>query len=227
MKKLIKFLINKILKGPCLNSETYTAFLKSKGMLLGEGCTFYDPKSNVIDISNPQLISMGNNVRIAHGVIILTHDYSWSVLCGVYGEALGGVAPVEIGNNIFIGMNAIILKGVKIGDNVIIGAGSVVTKDIPSNVVCAGNPAKIIMTLDEYYQKKKKQSISECQKLVNGVKSGTLNYSVLSEYKPLFMDYKEISVQILFKGTGYLDTCNLFYGRNERKFLDIDDCNLI
>lgn len=65
-------------------------------------------------------------------------------------------APVVIGNNVFIGMNSIILPGVTIGDNVIIGAGSVVAKDIPANSVCAGVPARVIKTMDEYAQKFKK-----------------------------------------------------------------------
>jgi acetyltransferase-like isoleucine patch superfamily enzyme len=58
-----------------------------------------------------------------------------------------GVAAVTIGKNVFIGTNAIILKGVTIGDNTVIGAGSVVTKSIPPNVVAAGNPCRTIKTL--------------------------------------------------------------------------------
>ncbi len=53
-------------------------------------------------------------------------------------------APVKIGNHVWIGMNAVIMKGVTIGDNAIIGANSIVTKDIPANVIAAGNPCKII-----------------------------------------------------------------------------------
>ena len=55
--------------------------------------------------------------------------------------------PIRIGNNVLIGFNAIVLKGVTIGDNSIIGAGSVVTSDIPANVIAAGNPCKIIKKL--------------------------------------------------------------------------------
>lgn len=55
--------------------------------------------------------------------------------------------PVKIGNNVWIGMNAIILKGVTIGDNSVIGAGAVVTKDVPANVVVVGNPAKVVKEL--------------------------------------------------------------------------------
>jgi maltose O-acetyltransferase len=55
--------------------------------------------------------------------------------------------PVYIGENVFIGSNVSILKGVEIGDNSVIGNGSVVTKNIPKNVVAAGNPAKVIRNL--------------------------------------------------------------------------------
>ncbi len=57
-------------------------------------------------------------------------------------------APVIIGNNVWIGMNATILKGVTIGDNSVVAAGSVVTKSVPANVVVAGNPAVVIKKLD-------------------------------------------------------------------------------
>lgn len=57
--------------------------------------------------------------------------------------------PVQIGDNVFVGTGAMILKGVTIGDNSVIGAGSVVCKDIPANVIAAGNPCKVIRSLDE------------------------------------------------------------------------------
>jgi acetyltransferase-like isoleucine patch superfamily enzyme len=55
-------------------------------------------------------------------------------------------APVKIGDNVWIGMNAVILKGVTIGDNSIVAAGAVVTKSVPANTIVAGNPAAVVKT---------------------------------------------------------------------------------
>ncbi len=56
-------------------------------------------------------------------------------------------APVRIGDNVWIGHDVIILKGVQIGDNAIVATGSVVTKDVPANVIAAGNPARVVRVL--------------------------------------------------------------------------------
>ena len=71
----------------------------------------------------------------------------------VYHCMLRKAGITEIGDNVFIGMRAIILMGARIGNNVIVGAGSVVSGNFPDNVVIAGNPAKIICSLEQYYQK--------------------------------------------------------------------------
>lgn len=60
-----------------------------------------------------------------------------------------GSAPVYIGDNVFLGTGAIVLKGVTIGENSVIGAGSVVTKNIPANSIAAGNPARVIAALPQ------------------------------------------------------------------------------
>lgn len=76
------------------------------------------------------------------------------------------IGGVKIGNNVFIGMKSTILKGVHIGNNVIVGANSLVNKDIPDNCVVAGNPARVVMTLDQYYEKRKKAQLKEATELV-------------------------------------------------------------
>lgn len=63
----------------------------------------------------------------------------------------------KVGDNVFVGMKSIILMGSQIGNNVIIGAGAVVSGNIPDNVVVAGNPAKVVCTLDDYYERQIKR----------------------------------------------------------------------
>ena len=135
--------------------------LKSKGAEIGHGVIIYEPKSVSIDNTRPWLIKIGSYTKITHGCIILTHDYSLSTLRRKYGPWLGEGRVTSIGENCFLGINSIILMGSKIGNNVIVGAGSVVHGVIPDDVVIGGNPARIICTLEEYYEKRKKKTIDE------------------------------------------------------------------
>jgi acetyltransferase-like isoleucine patch superfamily enzyme len=95
------------------------------------------------------LITIGEDCLISSEVTILTHDGSVDVMRKEYPKA-DIIKPVVIGDNVFIGHRAIILPGVTIGSNVVIGAGSIVNKDVPSNTVYAGVPARFIKTIDEY-----------------------------------------------------------------------------
>ena len=146
------------------NSSRYIKYLRKAGVTIGEECIIYEPKKTTIDLTRPYLLDIGDNVRITKGVIILTHGYEWSVMRDFYKRPMGGCAGIKLGNNIFIGMNSIILKGVSVGSNVIIGAGSVVTKNIPDNVVVGGNPAKIICSIDELYNKCLSREYQEAKK---------------------------------------------------------------
>lgn len=166
MMRVIKRLLRRVLYGSKVDSATYINHLRFLGMRIGEGTTIYVPMRTSIDTTRPWLISIGDNVKVTEGVTILTHGFDWSVLKGVYGAILGSGGGVSIGNNVFIGMHSTILKGVHIGDNVIIGANSLVNKDIPDNVVAAGNPCKVIMTLGEYYEKRRAAQLDEAKELV-------------------------------------------------------------
>lgn len=163
-KKVKKFLI--YLKGN--DSKSFVKKLRKCGVRIGENTVFYDPKSTTVDITRPWMVEIGDNVKITRGVTILTHGYDWSVLRYKYdGEVIGSVGKVKIGNNVFIGVNTTILKGSSIGNNVIIGANTLVNKDIPDNCVAVGNPVKVVMTLEEYYKKRKKEYIKEVEEMTN------------------------------------------------------------
>lgn len=165
VKKVIKAFLKKILFKEKATSESYIRYLRNIGMKIGEDCTIYAPKNTIIDQQYPWLISIGNHVRITEGVILLTHDYSWSVLKHIEGAILGAAGEVVIGDNVFIGMNSIILRGTHIGNNVIIGAGSVVSNDCESGWVYAGNPAQKIITVEEFYKKRLKLQLDEAKLL--------------------------------------------------------------
>jgi acetyltransferase-like isoleucine patch superfamily enzyme len=91
-----------------------------------------------LDRLYPQGIHIQENCLIASGVTILSHDHCKRV----NNQPL--LTDTYIGKRCFIAVGATILPGVKIGDEVIVGAGAVVTRDVPSNVIVAGNPARII-----------------------------------------------------------------------------------
>jgi acetyltransferase-like isoleucine patch superfamily enzyme len=141
----------------------FNKILELEGFKIGKGTFFYDPNSMTIDRERPWMLRIGEYCKITKGTIILTHDYSRSVLRRKYGEVIGEAGKTIIGDNVFIGMNSIILMGTSIGSNVIIGAGSVVSGSIPDNVVVAGNPAKVIRTLEEHYSRRKKKTIGEAK----------------------------------------------------------------
>lgn len=206
-------LVHRVVYGSRADSVSYIAYLKNLGISIGEGTVIYDPESTIVDVQNPALLSIGHDVRITAKSVILTHDYSWSVVANQTGECLGGVAPVKIGNNVFIGMSTIILPGITIGDNVIVGAGSIVSRDLPSNSVCVGSPARMIMTLDEF-REKKLHSIGnrmEAIKKTVGSNRDQLN-SCLREFA--FYDDSICSDrEKLLRDTGYVktvcgDSCN-------------------
>jgi acetyltransferase-like isoleucine patch superfamily enzyme len=161
MSKILD-LLSKLFQRICmLDSRLYILFLRKRGVTIGEGSTFFGHVS--IDTQRPCLVEIGRNCNLSDGVFIITHGYDWAVLREKFGEMLSSSGKVVLEDNVFIGINSLILKGVRIGTNTIIGAGSVVTHDIPAYCVAAGNPCKVIMTLEEYYKKRKKVYIEEAK----------------------------------------------------------------
>lgn len=119
------------------------------------------------NIKNPQNICIGNNVSINDGAYVnglggvcIGDNVAISASSIIVSTSLNPdklfdkihvIKPISIGNNVQIGAGAIILPGISIGNNVMVGAGSVVTKDIESNCVVAGNPAKVLRKVNKIY----------------------------------------------------------------------------
>lgn len=161
--RIIRFFRRKwriLLTGSDWNEEEYKQYLRSLGMKIGQHTKIFSQTVS-IDDQRPWMVEIGDYCKIAKGVIILQHDYSRSVLRRVYGEVIGTSQKTVIGDNVFIGMNSIVLMGAHIGNNVIIGAGSLVRGTIPDNVVAAGQPARVICTLEEHYRSLKNRCIRE------------------------------------------------------------------
>lgn len=122
------------------------AHARRKGVTVGAGCRIYVRSFG----SEPFLISVGDRVTITSGVRLLTHDGSTWLVRDADGNRYQRYLPIKIGDDVFIGINSIIMPGVTIGSRVVIGAGSVVTSDVSDGVVVAGNPARVIRDLDSF-----------------------------------------------------------------------------
>lgn len=158
-------------------------------------------------MTRPWLITIGNNVDMNVNFQIWTHDWAAGVFLHKYGKMLNSSGRVTLGNNIYIGANVTILKGVSIGDNCVIGAGSVVSRSIPSNSVAVGNPCKVVTSIDEYYDKRKSLSLKEAIDCVN---------DYIDRFQRLPQEKDLIEEHIFYKGTN--DVSIKF--KNHMEFID-------
>ncbi len=118
---------------------------RSWGVKIGENCKLY----SMDFIDEPYLVELGNHVVVADGVRFITHDGGVWIFWDEHPE-IDHYGKIVVGDNVFIGINTLILPGTTIGNNCVIGAGSVVRGSIPDNSVVLGNPAKVIMKVSMY-----------------------------------------------------------------------------
>lgn len=141
-------------------SSNHVAYARKLGVRVGQNCRLLCNVRQCFG-NEPYLIKIGDHVEICDSVRFMPHDGgAWihrveggNPNCALYG-------PIKVGNNVFIGIHSIILPGVTIGDNVVIGAGAVVSRDLPSNGVYGGVPARLINPIDRYIEKIKGSSIN-------------------------------------------------------------------
>jgi acetyltransferase-like isoleucine patch superfamily enzyme len=136
-------------------------YLRFLGVRIGQGCSIYTAPPNFG--TEPWLIEIGDDVTLGQGVQLITHDGA----SRLFRDRLPGMCPfgnrfgtIVIHDNCFIGNNAILLPGVEVGPDSVVGAGSVVTKTVPPRTIAAGNPARLIKTLDEYIE-------GYCQRMIS------------------------------------------------------------
>ena len=165
MKNIRETIINLMAKALHWNRGVSVEDLRKLGVSIGEDVHLYARAHIFIDKNFPWMLTIGDHVHLTSGVHIICHDYSWIVGKNYYHEVLGGIGKVSIGNNVFIGTETVVLMNSEIGDNVIIGAQSVVCGKIPENCVAVGSPAKPIMSLDEYWERRKAKQYDEAVRL--------------------------------------------------------------
>jgi len=162
----------KIGKGARFYGRTYFKRQSNSVIIIGDNCTFRSSKnSNWIGVNRPCMVStqgletakieignkcgfsgtviaafkeihLGQNVRCGANTLITDSDWHND------DTRVGKPKKVFIDDNVWLGVNSVVLKGVRIGKNTIIGANSVVVNNIPDNVIAAGNPCKVIKRLN-------------------------------------------------------------------------------
>lgn len=176
------------------SSSRYLRYLRKQGVVIGENCHIRR-KTIDIDLTRPSLITIGENCYFNEYFTLLTHDWVSHVFIHSGREFIPSSGPVHIGNNVCFGKNVTVLKGVSIGDNCFIGANSLVTRDIPANSIAAGSPCKVISSLDEYYDRRKKECIEEAKNYARSIltRYGRIPHSTdFREEFPLFIDKDNI-----------------------------------
>ena len=134
--------------------EYVSNYFRKMGMKIGKDCNICDN----VTTTEAYLITLGDNVTLAGGVIFIAHDNSISKLIPDTTDLFG---PITIGNNCFIGNRAMLIYGVTLADNIIVAAGSVVTKSFSTpGVIIGGNPAKIIGTCAEFAERNKDKAFN-------------------------------------------------------------------
>lgn len=138
--------------------DLYIKHLRGVGVKVGSGTKFYG--LIFIDETDPSLVEIGANCILTDGVKVFTHDNVYMVYYNLHGPIPYVFHPQKtvIKDNVYVGANAVILKNVTVGENSIIGACSIVTHSIPANSVAVGNPCNVIMTIEEYYEKCKREA---------------------------------------------------------------------
>ncbi len=126
----------------------------ARGLRLGKAVYLGDRV--LIDQGFISQISIGDDSVICSGTRILAHDASTKHHLGYT-----AVKPVAIGKRVYVGVDSIILPGVKIGDDAIVGAGSVVTGDVEPGKVVAGNPARVLGTTEAHIARHRQQMLSQ------------------------------------------------------------------
>ncbi len=223
IRKIKNYISEKIARR---SSNSYINWLKNRGIEIGSGTYIY-PKNALIDVSRPSLVSIGKDCYINQHFTLLTHDWVAKVFLGTQRQFINSSGRVIIGNNVSFGQNVMVLKGVSIGDNCFIGAGSIVTKDIPANSVAVGAPCRVVMTLEDYYQKRLKQTEKEALEFARSIYERYHRKPKIEEMKEEFIWFvsgDEVSKYSMLPIKSQLGPCyNQYIATHKAKYKSFDN----
>lgn len=195
--------------------------------MIGENTLIRDPKTFGIDLQRAHLITIGSNVRFNYNNRLIAHDASAKVFRLKYHDYLPSNGLITIGNNVWFARDVRVLKNVTIGDNCIIGIGSVVTHDIPANSVAVGVPAKVICTLDEYYEKRKEKALQESFEYARGIAERYHRRPVPTDFRESFVWFVSGKDMEKYPGIPFKHQLGSAYehykAHHEAKFASFDD----
>ena len=152
------------------SSEAYLNWVRKQGVKVGEGCKVKDPRHILIDTTRPSLLEIGSHVFLHKDMSILTHDWTGWTLLPLTGEFIPSNKITKIGSYIWFGEWVKVLSGVEIGDNCIIGAYSVVTKSVPANSVAVGSPCRVVCSIEQFCEKRKKAYFTEIEDYARSIR---------------------------------------------------------
>ncbi|MFG0807001.1 acyltransferase [Pseudomonas fluvialis] len=133
------------------------SYARRIGVSLGGRVVIYGSSYSMFS-SEPYLVTLGDNVYISVGANFVCHDGSTLPFRKDIPD-LELAGEIRVGNNVFIGMGALILPNVSIGNNCIVGANSVVTRDVPDGHIVAGNPARLVSKTEDFLLRAQKKSL--------------------------------------------------------------------
>ncbi|MBO5629049.1 MAG: acyltransferase [Aeriscardovia sp.] len=134
--------------------EIVSDYFRKMGMTIGKGCNICDN----ITTTQAYLITLGDNVTLAGGVLFVGHDNSVSKMIPNTTDLFG---RITIGDNCFVGNRAIIMYGVTLAPNIVVAAGSVVTRSFDTpGIIIGGNPARQIGTWEDFIERNKEKAFN-------------------------------------------------------------------
>ncbi|GAA5093153.1 hypothetical protein GCM10023210_23100 [Chryseobacterium ginsengisoli] len=155
---MIYKILNKI--STTIQDIQHSIYLKvciNNGLKLGKNAVV---RNNVSFGSEPFLVEIGDETRIASGVTFVTHSGATINIRKLEGyENVRNFGKIKVGKNCAIGSNSVILQDVEIGDNCVLGANSVLSESMPEHTVYAGNPAKYVCEIEDYADVLKKTTV--------------------------------------------------------------------